>query len=121
MAYWRMAALAGVFMAGAGVFAVRAEAATQQRDCLVDSIAVIEQRMHIKCVPIPANAYTGEITYYAMPVSEGSPKVDSVVMLAIESKRRNKAMKILFDMADYASVPGCLGHNCRRLRGAVME
>lgn len=121
MAYLTKAALAGVFMAGVVVLGGRADAATQQRDCLVDSVAVIEQRMHIKCVPIQGTAYTGQITYYAMSLREGAPKVESIIMLAIESKRRNKAMKIHFDVEEYQSVPGCLGHNCRLLQGAIME
>lgn len=103
------------------LFAEPAWAASQQRDCLVDSVAVIGDRMHIKCVPVPAQAYTGQIPYYAMNLREGPAKIQSIIMLAIESKRRNKAMKIHFDMADYQSVPGCEGHNCRVLTGAIME
>jgi hypothetical protein len=26
-----------------------------------------------------------------------------------------------FDMDDYKSVPGCLGSDCRRLKGAALE
>ena len=116
-----------IFLLGAGLLAVGlaaaapAEAASMQRDCLVDSVAVIDARMHIKCVPIAATAYTGQIPYYAMNLGEGPAKIEGIIMLAIESKRRNKAMKIHFDMADYQSVPGCLGHNCRVLTGAIME
>lgn len=121
MAYWKRAALAGVFMAGVAAVGGRAEAATQQRDCLVDSVAVIGQRMHIKCAPVAGAAYTTQLTYYAMNLSEGAAKVQSIIMLAIESKRRNKAMKLQFDNEEYQSVAGCLGHNCRLLQGAIME
>lgn len=120
MAYLRMAALAGVFMAGAGVFAVRADAASVARDCLVDSVAVIEARMHIKCVPAPSGL-GHDVTFYAMNLSEGSAKVEGLIMLAVESKRRNKAMRLWYDPNDYQSVAGCLGNNCRRLLGAAME
>ena len=102
------------------MFSSRAEAAQVARDCLVDSVAVIETRMHIKCVPA-ASGLGRDVTYYAMNLSEGSPKVDSLIQLAIESKRRNKAMRLWYDEADYQSVRGCLGNNCRRLIGAAME
>ena len=113
--------VAAGLVASAIGFAAPADAASMQRDCLVDSVAVIADRMHIKCVPIQANAYTGQIPYYAMNLREGPAKIEGIIMLAIESKRRNKAMKIHFDMADYQSVPGCEGHNCRVLTGAIME
>lgn len=121
MAISKFAAVASLFLAGAALGSTEAEAATTQRACLVDSVGVIEGRMHIKCAPLPANAYTGEIRYYAMNLSEGAAKIEAIVLLAIESKRRNKAMAISFDMEDYKSVPGCAGHNCRRLIGAAME
>jgi hypothetical protein len=113
--------LAGCTLSGLFLAAGRAEAASQQRDCLVDSVAVIADRMHIKCVPIAGSAYTGQIPYYAMNLREGPAKIQGIIMLAVESKRRNKAMKIHFDMADYQSVAGCVGHNCRVLTGAIME
>ena len=120
MAYSKWAALAGVFLAGAAVFAGPAEAATVDRACLVDSVAVIEGRMHIKCVPAPSGL-GHDVTYYAMNLSEGAAKIEGLILLAIESKRRNKAMRLWYDQSDYQSVAGCLGHNCRRLIGAAME
>ena len=121
-----MKALKSILFAAAGLLgtfaaAGPAEAASQQRDCLVDSVAVIADRMHIKCVPIQGTAYTGQIPYYAMNLREGPAKIEGIIMLAIESKRRGKAMKIHFDMGDYQSVAGCEGHNCRALTGAIME
>jgi hypothetical protein len=97
-----------------------AQAASQTRTCLVDSVAVIDERMHIKCAPIAQQAYTKDILYYAMNLRDGSTKVESIVMLAIAAKNRNKAMTLIFD-DDYKSVPGCQGNNCRALKGATME
>ena len=116
----KTAALAGVFLAGLAVFSGRAEAAQVGRECLVDSVAVIGSRMHIRCVPA-ASGLGRDVTYYAMNLSEGAAKVQGLIALAIESKRRSKAMQLWYDQADYASVNGCLGHNCRRLLGAAME
>ena len=120
MAIMKGAALAGVFLAGSAVFGGRADAAQIGRACLVDSVAVIETRMHIKCAPA-ASGLGRDVTYYAMNLSEGATKVHGLIALAIESKRRNKAMHLWYDEADYASVKGCLGNNCRRLIGAAME
>lgn len=120
MAFVKSAALAGVFLAGIAVFSERADAAQIGRSCLVDSVAVVDNRMHIKCVPA-ASGLGRDVTYYAMNLSEGPTKVQGLIALAIESKRRNKAMYLWYDEADYASVKGCLGNNCRRLIGAAME
>lgn len=120
MAIVGKAALAGVFLAGVAVFSGRADAAQVARECLVDSVAVIDARMHIKCVPA-ASGLGRDVTYYAMNLAEGAAKVQGLIELAIESKRRNKAMRLWYDEADYASVRGCLGNNCRRLIGAQME
>ena len=63
----------------------------------------------------------GEIRHYALPLTEPVAKVESLVLLAIESKRINKPLVLWFDMADYERMPGCLGHDCRRLKGAALE
>ena len=98
-----------------------AQAAAQSRSCLVDNVTVIDDRMHIKCAPNAQQAYTKDILYYAMSLREPSVKVESIVMLAIAAKNRNKAMTLTFDADDYKSVPGCQGNNCRALKGAAME
>ena len=98
-----------------------AQAATISRNCAVDNVAVIEARMHIKCAPIPTIANTHAIYYFAAALSEGPAKIESLVMLAIESKRIKKPLVIWYDPEDYASVPGCQGNNCRRLSGAALE
>lgn len=103
------------------LFPQYSQAAAQSRSCLVDNVAIIDDRMHIKCAPNAQQAYTKEILYYAMSLKESSIKVESIVMLAIASKNRNKAMTLSFDPEDYKSVPGCQGNNCRALKGASME
>jgi hypothetical protein len=116
--------LAVAILAAVGVIpwpGTEASAATQNRRCAVDNVGVIEGRMHIKCAPNPQQAYTGEIRYYAMPLNEPPAKIQSIVMLAIESKRVAKALTLWFDMDDYRSVPGCQGHDCRRLQGVALE
>jgi hypothetical protein len=97
------------------------QAAAQSRSCLVDNVAIIDDRMHIKCAPNAQQAFTKDILYYAMSLREPSVKVESIVMLAIAAKNRNKAMTLTFDADDYKSVPGCQGSNCRALKGAAME
>jgi hypothetical protein len=105
----------------ATLFSHSAQAAPQSRSCLVDNVTVIDERMHIKCAPNAQQAYTKDILYYAMSLREPSVKVESIVMLAIAAKNRNKAMTLTFDSDDYKSVPGCQGNNCRALKGAAME
>ncbi len=112
----------GTAAAAAAYLAFAPEAqANSQRSCMVDSVAVVDARMHIKCAPNPSQAYTNAIPYYALPLSEPAAKVESLVALAIEAKRQRKAMVLWFDMEDYKSVPGCQGNDCRRLRGAALE
>lgn len=118
----RMLQLAAVALVGTLGFSVQpAAAATMQRLCSVDQVAVIEGRIHIKCAPNPQQAYTKEIPYYAMPLNEPPAKIDAVISLAIAAKQIRKPMVLWFDMDDYRSVPGCQGNNCRRLHGAALE
>ena len=112
----------GALVGAAAYLALAPEAeANSQRSCLVDNVAVVDTRMHIKCAPNPSQAYTSAIPYYALPLSEPAAKIESLIALAIAAKRERKAMVLWFDMNDYKSVPGCQGHNCRRLRGAALE
>lgn len=101
-------------------FAAPAYAASKARLCKVDHVAVIEKRLHVKCLP-EQEAYTREITYYAMLLTEPVVKTEAVIAMAIESKKLNKPVRIWFDEADYASVPGCQGSDCRRLLGLALE
>jgi hypothetical protein len=107
--------------AGATAFAAPAAAATLSRSCPVDSVAVIENRMHIKCAPVPGVGHTQAIYYFALPLTEPAAKIQSIIALAIEAKRIKKPMTLWFDMDDYKSVPGCQGNDCRRLQGAALE
>lgn len=113
--------IGGLAVAGAAFVAVPEAEANTQRSCTVDSVAVIDARMHIKCAPIPTIGHTQAIYYFAMNLSEGPAKVQSVIALAIAAKQQGKPMVLWFDMNDYKSVPGCAGSNCRKLRGAAME
>lgn len=94
---------------------------TISRLCVVDQVAVIDQRVHIKCAVDNAKAFTQAITYYAMPLSEGDTKVSAVIALGIGAKQTGKPMVLWFNPDDYKSVPGCQGTNCRRLHGAALE
>lgn len=107
--------------AGTAAFATPAAAATMSRSCPVDSVAVIDNRMHIKCAPVPGVGHTQAIYYFALPLSEPVAKIESIIALAIEAKRIKKPMVLWFDMDDYKSVPGCQGNDCRRLQGAALE
>ncbi|MFN4095719.1 MAG: hypothetical protein ACK4GG_03010 [Sphingomonas sp.] len=113
--------IGGLVVAGAAFVAVPEAKANTQRNCAVDSVAVIDARMHIKCAPIPGVGHSYAIYYFAMNLSEGPAKVQSLIALAIAAKQARKPMVLWFDMEDYKSVPGCAGSNCRKLRGAAME
>lgn len=113
---------AATLCAGATTFVgTPAEAATLSRSCPVDNVAVIDNRMHIKCAPVLGVGHTQAIYYFALPMSESAAKIESIIALAIEAKRRNKPLTLWFDMDDYKSVPGCLGSDCRRLQGIALE
>jgi hypothetical protein len=107
---------------GALAWASQAQAAQiMSRTCNVDQIGVFTNRIHIKCVPIQGTAYTNEIEYYAMAITSDARVIDNVIALAIGAKQTNKPLVIQFDMDDYKSVPGCQGHDCRKLTGAALE
>lgn len=116
-----------IVCATAGAFTWTAEAEAQEimsRSCNVDQVGVYANRIHLKCIPDPQRAYTGDIRYYAMAIT-GDARVlgvvENVVALAIAAKQTNKPMVIQFDMADYRSVPGCQGNDCRKLVSAALE
>lgn len=94
------------------------------RSCNVDQIGVYANRIHLKCIPDPQRAYTGDIRYYAMAIT-GDARVlgvvENIIALAIGAKQTNKPMVIQFDMGDYRSVPGCQGNDCRKLVSAALE
>jgi hypothetical protein len=110
-----------VVLAGAALGAAPADAATLSRTCMVDQVAVIDGRMHIKCAPNAGEAVTKDIRYFAMPLSEPQIKIDNLIALAVAAKQVNRPMVIWYDHEDYKSVPGCQGVDCRRLKGAGIE
>lgn len=94
------------------------------RECRVDQVAVLANRMHLKCNVDPRQTYTGEIRYYAVAITADARTgimVESIIALAIAAKQANKPMVIRFDMDDYRSVPGCQGSDCRKLVSAALE
>ena len=116
----KVLAAACVGIAAAG-WSSQASAATMSRECRVDQVGVFGNRIHIKCAPDPSKAYTGEIRYYAMAISQDARVVDNIVRVAIGAKQTNKPLVIWFDMDDYRSVPGCQGVDCRKLLAAALE
>ena len=70
--------ICGLVVAGAAFVAVPEAKANTQRNCAVDSVGVIDGRMHIKCASIPGIGHTQAIYYFAMNLSEGPAKVQSV-------------------------------------------
>jgi hypothetical protein len=122
MSKWILPVCAFILVSGVTppIFSTPVHAASKARLCKVDHVAVIEKRLHVKCVP-EQEAYTREITYYAMLLTEPVVKTEAVIMMAMESKKLNKPVRIWFDDADYASVPGCQGSDCRRLLGLALE
>jgi len=115
-------ASAGIVL-GSLQYAVPAMAAPEimSRTCRVDQVGVFGNRIHVKCAPIAGTAYTSAIPYYAMAINTDARVIDSVIALAIAAKQTNKPLVVQFDMADYASVPGCQGNNCRKLVAAMLE
>ena len=101
--------------------APEAEAATMSRLCKVDQVGVMNNRIHIKCAPLADKAYTKDIPYYAMNLTEDARKVDNIIALAIAAKQINKPLVVWFDWDDYRSVPGCQGNDCRKLVSAALE
>jgi hypothetical protein len=122
MAKWILPVCGALLVSGVAptMVSTPVHAASKGRLCKVDIVAVIEKRLHVKCVP-EQDAYTREIIYYAMLLTEPVVKTEAVIAMAIESKKLNKPVRIWFDDADYASVPGCQGSDCRKLLGLALE
>lgn len=112
----------GLAIAGATLIAATA-AEAKARNCTPTEVAVLGNRFHVKCAVIKDQAYTGDIPYYAMnlPGRGNAAKARAMLDLLIAAKANNRKLRIWFDQADYKSVPGCLGSDCRVLTGAAMR
>lgn len=91
------------------------------RNCKPVEVAVFSNRIHVKCAVIQGQAYTGDIPYYAMKNSTTDLRVLQTLQLLISAKERGKTLRIWADMADYKSVPGCKGSDCRRLSAVALR
>ena len=105
---------------GGGVVA-DAQAADISRLCEVDQIGVMSNRIHIKCAPVEGKAFTRDIQYYAMSLSQPEAKINAIITLAATAKQIRKPLVVWFNWDDYKSVPGCLGQDCRVLIAAALE
>lgn len=111
----------GTAIFSASTWSSGAVAQSDSRQCYVDQVAVFSNRIHLKCNPDKQKAYTSDILYYAMAISEDAKLIDNVIALAIGAKQTNKPLVIWFAPNDYRSVPGCQGNNCRRLSAVALE
>ena len=117
-----VAAIAAGGFAGLMVVANNAEAAQiKARDCKPIRIAVFRNRIHVRCAVIKSQAYTADIPYYAMSMEQAGPRLDAIIALLISAQERGRTLRIWADMADYKSVPGCNGSDCRRLTGVSLR
>ena len=92
----------------------------QSRDCKPVEVAVMQNRLHVRCAPISGRAYTLDILYYAMAFGGESTQSALTLDLLLAAKAAGRDLRVWFDMSDYASVPGCQGSNCRRLHAVAM-
>lgn len=90
--------------------------------CNVDHVAVLHDRMHIKCGRYE-NGNTHQGPYYAMQIAGNEAKVDAIVKLAIASKdpAGPKPMRIWYRRHAGGNPPGCDNSDCRQLVGVAME
>jgi hypothetical protein len=112
--------LAAVALLLAPPVSLAQQSSVQARDCKPEEVAVLENRLHVKCAAIAGQAYTRDIPYYAMALGRDSRQVAFTLDLLLAAKAAGRSLRIWFDMSDYASVPGCRGSDCRRLHGAAM-
>ena len=97
-----------------------AHADDRTRKCTPVDVGVFENRLHVQCEPLNGQAYTTQIRYYAMKMSD-SEQFDATLQLLLMAKAHDRPLRLSFDDADYASVPGCQGGDCRRLRWVSMR
>ncbi|MEH6605379.1 MAG: hypothetical protein V7711_07350 [Pseudomonadales bacterium] len=95
--------------------------AAQSRSCTPIEVGVFSNRIHVKCAAIKGKAYTKDIPYYAMALKNGSLQVQLTLELLVTAKAHKRNLTIWVDMADYKSVPGCLGSDCRRLIAVAIK
>lgn len=95
--------------------------ATQSRTCAPTEVAVFETRIHVRCQPIAAQAYTNDIIYYAISRKADARLADQVLQILLAAKSSRQNLRLWFDPTDYSSVPGCQGNDCRRLHGAAIQ
>jgi hypothetical protein len=117
-----VAAVAMAGFTGLAVMAGSAEAAQiKSRNCKPTRIAIFNNRIHVKCAVIKSQAYTADIPYYAMSIKAAGSRLDAIIQLLVSAHERGRTLRIWADMADYKSVPGCNGSDCRRLTGVSLR
>ena len=93
----------------------------KSRNCKVTEVAVFSNRIHVKCAKIDSQPWTGDIPYYAMKMKEGSTRQLMVMDLLVAARTSGRSLRVWVDMADYQSVPGCKGSDCRRLHAVALR
>lgn len=112
-------ALSSALAANTTFAALPAAAAEQTRTCKVENVAVLSNRVHVRCDAIPGGGLLKPPTYFAVELN--NPMADKLIALASQALIANRPLYLTYEGTPGANPPGCQVQDCRRLTGAWLQ
>lgn len=112
-------ALASALTANTVTLPAPAAAADQNRTCKVENVAVLNNRVHVRCDAIPGGGLLKPPVFFAVELN--NPMADKLIALASQALISNRPLYLTYEGTLAANPPGCLPQDCRRLTGAWLQ
>jgi hypothetical protein len=112
-------ALSSALVANAVSAPAPAEAADQNRTCKVNNVAVLGNRVHVRCDPIAGGGLLPPPIYFAVEIN--NPMADKLIILASQALLGNRPLSLTYEGTPGANPPGCAVNDCRRLTSAWLQ
>ena len=112
-------ALASAFTANTVSLPAPAAAAEQSRECKVVNVAVLNNRVHIRCNPIAGGGLMQPPVFFAVELN--NPMADKAVALAAQALIANRTLNLTYEGTPGANPPGCQVADCRRLTSVWLQ
>lgn len=112
-------ALSGAIAANTATLPAPAAAAEQTRACKVVNVAVLANRIHIRCNPVAGGGLVAPPIFFAVELN--NPMADKAVALAAQALIANRELSITYEGTPGANPPGCLVQDCRRLTSVWLQ
>ena len=112
-------ALASAMTANTVTSPAPAAAAEISRECKVVNVAVLNNRIHIRCNAIAGGGLTAPPIFFAVELN--NPIADKAVALAAQALISNRTLNITYEGQPQANPAGCLVADCRRLTSVWLQ